>query len=73
MFTELSAGGSGGARDSAGGNERALCGFVFVERRHTAHALNKLIQELVNWEPDLFFVQSSHITGTLTISAAVAV
>ena len=44
-------------------DENALCGLVFVERRHTALALNKLIQELVNWEPDLFFVQSSHITG----------
>ena len=46
-------------------DENTLCGLVFVERRHTAFALNKLIQELVNWEPDLFFVQSSHITGKL--------
>ena len=44
-------------------DESTLCGLVFVERRHTALALNKLIQELVNWEPDLFFVQSSHMTG----------
>ena len=44
-------------------DDSALCGLVFVERRHTALVLNKLIQELVNWEPDLFFVQSSHITG----------
>ena len=43
--------------------EEALCGLVFVERRYTAFALNKLILELCNWMPDLYFIKSSHITG----------
>lgn len=43
--------------------EEGLSGVIFVERRHTAFALNKLIVELCNWDPDLFFVQSHHITG----------
>ena len=40
-----------------------LCGLIFVERRHTAFALNKLIQEMCNWDADLYFIQSCHITG----------
>ncbi|XP_013409876.1 LOW QUALITY PROTEIN: endoribonuclease Dicer-like [Lingula anatina] len=43
--------------------EGALCGIVFVERRHAAFALHKLIEELCNWDTELFFVRSSHITG----------
>ena len=43
--------------------EKKLCGVIFVERRHAAFALNKLIQELCIWDPDLFFIQSHHITG----------
>ncbi|ELU12939.1 hypothetical protein CAPTEDRAFT_223153 [Capitella teleta] len=43
--------------------DESLCGVVFVERRHTAFVLNKLIVELCNWDTDLFFVQSHHICG----------
>ena len=49
--------------ESKSKEENSLCGLVFVERRHTAFALNKLIQEMCNWEPDLYFIQSNHITG----------
>ena len=45
--------------------EESICGIVFVERRHTAFALNKLIVELCNWDPDLFFIRSHHITGNV--------
>ncbi|CAH1790780.1 unnamed protein product [Owenia fusiformis] len=41
----------------------ALCGIVFVERRHTAVALDKLLQEFCNWHEDLFFLNSAHLTG----------
>ena len=41
----------------------SLCGIVFVHRRHTAFALNTLIVELCNWDLDLFFLKSHHITG----------
>ncbi len=39
----------------------SLYGLVFVERPHTAVALNGLIVELCNWDPDIFFVQSHHM------------
>ena len=44
-------------------DDGAICGIVFVERRHTAFALNKLITELCNWDTELFFVRSHHMTG----------
>ena len=40
-----------------------LCGLIFCERRHTAFMLNKLITELCNWDPDLFFLKSHYMTG----------
>ena len=43
--------------------EESLCGIIFVERRHTAFSLNKLLQELCNWDTDLYFIQSHHLTG----------
>ncbi len=55
--------------ESKSKEENSLCGLVFVERRHTAFALNKLIQEMCNWEPDLYFIQSNHITGQGTKQA----
>ena len=42
--------------------DSSICGIVFVERRHVAFILNKLIVELCNWDPDLFFVKSHNIT-----------
>lgn len=59
-----------GKKKEADKEDESLCGLVFVERRHTAFALNKLIQELCNWDVDLFFVRSSHITGTMGQSSA---
>ena len=43
--------------------DESLCGVIFVARPHTAFVLNKLIQEVCNWDPDLFFIKSSHLTG----------
>jgi endoribonuclease Dicer len=47
--------------------EENLCGVVFVERRHTAFVLNKLLVELCNWDTDLYFVKSHHICGQSTV------
>lgn len=44
-------------------DEDGICGIVFVERKHTAFVLNKLIVELCNWDPDLYFVRSHYVTG----------
>lgn len=43
--------------------EREFSGIVFCETAHTAYALNKLIEELCNWDSDLYFVRSHDITG----------
>jgi len=43
--------------------EEGICGIVFVERKHTAFVLNKLIVELCNWDPDLYFIRSHYVTG----------
>lgn len=50
--------------------ENALCGLVFVNRPHTALALNKLLQELCNWDSDLFFLQSHHLTWSDSLLAS---
>lgn len=42
--------------------DTSICGIVFVDRRHVAFILNKLIVELCNWDPDLFFIKSHTIT-----------
>ncbi|XP_064622182.1 endoribonuclease Dicer-like isoform X2 [Lineus longissimus] len=43
--------------------DEAMLGIVFVERRNVALTLNKLIQELCNWDENLYFVRSAHIMG----------
>lgn len=51
-------------------DEEGVCGIVFVERKHTAFVLNKLIVELCNWDPDLYFIRSHYITGQGVAAAA---
>lgn len=51
-------------------NNDGICGTVFVNHRHIAFALNKLIVELCNWDPDLYFVRSHYIAGYAVGSAA---
>ena len=42
--------------------DTTICGIVFLERRHVAFILNKLLVELCNWDQDLFFIKSHTIT-----------
>lgn len=43
--------------------EDNLYGVVFLDRRHSAFALNKLVTELCNWETSLYFVHSAYVSG----------
>lgn len=42
-------------------DEEEMQCLVFVERKHVAYALNKLIVELCNWDVDLYFVRSHYV------------
>lgn len=44
--------------------ETTLNGLVFVERKHTAFALHKYIEELCIWDCDMYFIRSSFMIGT---------
>ena len=46
--------------------------LVFVERKHVAFALNKLLVELCNWDVDLFFIWSHYAAPNSTDVAAAA-
>jgi len=46
-----------------------MCGIVFVERRHVAFILNRLLIELCNWDADLFQVRSYYMNGGATGAA----
>ena len=50
--------------------EDGICAIVFVRRKHAAFVLNKLIVELCNWDPDLYFVRSHYITGQSSATGA---
>ena len=42
--------------------DASICGIVFLQRRHVAFVLNKLLVELCNWDAELFFIRSHTIT-----------
>ncbi|XP_074663232.1 endoribonuclease Dicer-S-like [Tubulanus polymorphus] len=54
---------TGEKEDGSNKEDDSMLGIVFVERRHVAYALNKLIQELCIWDEKLYFVKSSHVMG----------
>jgi endoribonuclease Dicer len=53
----------GGTQAELTPDNEGICGIIFVSHRHIAFALNKLIVELCNWDPDLYFVRSHYIAG----------
>ncbi|CAD5118475.1 DgyrCDS7177 [Dimorphilus gyrociliatus] len=44
-------------------DEENLYGVVFLDRRHSAFALNKLVTELCNWDASLYFIHSAYVSG----------
>lgn len=69
VVRRTSAGNGGDGNSTELMDEDGICGIVFVERKHTAFVLNKLIVELCNWDPDLYFVRSHYVTGQGVASA----
>lgn len=43
--------------------ETTLNGLVFVDRKHSAFALHKYIEELCIWDCDMYFIRSSYMIG----------
>jgi endoribonuclease Dicer len=62
----------GGTQAEMTPDNEGICGIVFVSHRHIAFALNKLIVELCNWDPDLYFVRSHYIAGYVPSSATMS-
>ena len=46
--------------------ETTLNGLVFVDRKHSAFALHKYIEELCIWDCDMYFIRSSYMIGEKT-------
>jgi len=59
-----------GSNGVAAAEEEGICAVIFVDHRHTAFALNKLVVELCNWDTDLYFVRSHYIASYTTPSEA---
>lgn len=45
-------------------SEDKLCALVFVARPFLAHALNRFVDEVCKWEPDLSFVRSEYLVSS---------
>ena len=45
-------------------SEDKLCALVFVARPFLAHALNRFVEEICKWEPELSFVRSEYLVSS---------
>ena len=44
-------------------DDTTLNGLVFVNRKLSAYAIHKYIEELCIWDQDMYFIRSSYMIG----------